>query len=390
MSTLSLKHLTFRGRLAVAFGAMAFGAGALVILMLYLFMRFVPTYLVSEAAPGDTAISGVTSTSAETATPDGFNPVGIGGKGFAVITDVAGLLETMLWAGVGILLLIALSAATVGWFISGRVLKPLQRIRDAARRAGEGTLDHRIALEGPHDELRDLAETFDTTLDRLESAFTAHQRFAANAAHELRTPLTATKTLIDINDAHPAASDPADLLNQIRINNDRSIGIVQALLDLTDLETTQINGSPIDLATIVTSITSEAGRGAEAVQRIGPAPATGDETLLRVLIENVMQNAERHNDERREILIATGTTGRFAWVRIENTGPVIPNDLVDKLAEPLYRGTRAARDGYGLGLSIATRIAEAHRGALTMTSRVGGGLTVELHLPGRGSVSSID
>ncbi|WP_344032933.1 HAMP domain-containing sensor histidine kinase [Leucobacter iarius] len=369
-----LPRLTVRRRLTVAFGAIAFGSGALIIAALYLFMRFVPTYITAGGTPppeGGTGDFG----RAKPAVPGGNLSDAL------QITEVSAILDTLLWAGIAILLVISALASWVGWVVSGRMVRPLARIAEAAKRAGDGRLDHRIALTGPQDEIQDLADTFDRTLDRLERAFSAHERFAANAAHELRTPLTATKTILDIARAHPGSVDAATVFEQIGRNNDRSIGTVQALLDLTSAEAARIETESVDLSELLETVVARAVPEAiSPVLRLRPTTVQADPLLLETLVENLVQNAVRHNDERGLLEISTNGSVH-AWLRIENTGPEIAEDELARLTEPMYRARRSNAPGNGLGLAIARSIAEAHSAELTLAARPGGGLIAELTLP---------
>ncbi|MDR6868022.1 two-component system sensor histidine kinase VanS [Microbacterium resistens] len=385
---LPARRLTFRWRLTLAFGAIAFGAGTLVIALLYLYMRFVPTYMITSLpseVPDDPKLQGLAS-----AAPT------VPSEGIAGLTDaswmpaatvsirgVADLLETLLWAGIAILVVLTVLAGWAGWAVSGRMMRPLAQIGEAAHRAGEGSLDHRIALGGPNDEIRDLADTFDHTLDRLQRAFTAHERFASNAAHELRTPLTATKTLLDVARAHPGAVDGEMLLERVRQNNDRSIELVQALLALTSVEAGAHSSEPVDLSALARDAVrrvaeAEGARGTDLdpVLTLAPAWTEAEPVLAALLVDNLVQNAVRHNDERGLIRISTGPAGDRVRLRVENTGPLIPRDEVVKLTEPLYRARRDAGGGYGLGLAMARSVAEVHGAELRLEPRDGGGLIV--------------
>lgn len=367
-----MPHLTFRWRLTLAFGSIAFGAGTVIVGLLWLFMRFVPTYLIAEFSNPDPSVIDIPV----------LPPSDQDSEAFAAfpITDVADLLETLLWAGAAILLVISALAGLAGWIISGKMLTPLAAIGAAAKRAGEGALDHRIQLGGPRDEIRDLADTFDSTLDRLERAFTAHERFAMNAAHELRTPLTATKTLLDIARAHPDAVDHTAALAQLQENNDRSIGTVEALLSLTSTEASQLAPKEIDL--LLAAQTAIDRLNSAATNQItlsgNHSLVSADPVMLELLFNNLLQNAVRHNDSRRTVTLTVDRSDDGGWFRIENTGPRIQDDEVAKLTEPLYRSQRSARDGYGLGLTIVRSIADAHNAELTITARREGGLSVRV------------
>jgi len=379
-------RLTFRMRLTLAFAALALGAGALIIALLYLFMRFVPTYLITAVEVGAEGPGGELN---EVSPQSTFSQTGpAADDGGIVITDAASILETLLWAGILILVVMAVIAGWVGWVVAGRIMRPLRRIRDAAKSAGEGRLDHRIGLDGPDDEVRDLAETFDHTLDRLEKAFTAHQRFASNAAHELRTPLTATKVLLDVAASHPGDVDHADVFARIEQNNTRSIGLIQALLDLTALEATSLTLEPVDLATIAESVANGLDsvemvreRSIDSVIAAAAAPVRAEPVLLTLLVENLAHNAVRHNDARGLVSISTGTDAQSSWIKVENTGAILTETEIQQIVEPLYRGRDGDRGGYGLGLTIARTIAESHDTLLELTPREGGGLIATVRLP---------
>lgn len=366
-----------RLRLTFAFGAIAFGSGALIIAALYLFMRFVPTYIMNRT-PSVTELRANPPSEVKPALPrDELSST-------LQIVDVSSILDTLLWAGIGILLVMTALACWAGWIVSGRMVRPLARIADAARRAGEGRLDHRIALAGPQDEIQDLADTFDRTLDRLERAFSAHERFAANAAHELRTPLTATKTLLDIARSHPEALDPETLVEQIGRNNDRSIGMVQALLELTSVEAARIDTTACDLAETVRDLAARRIPPAyEPDLRLEPVRVQAEPVLLSTLIENLLVNAVRHNDARGVISVSTGADAERSWLRVENTGERLGEAELEKLTEPLYRTQRTAAPGYGLGLAITRSIAEAHGATLGFAARAEGGLIATVVFPVR-------
>ncbi|WP_101845269.1 sensor histidine kinase [Zhihengliuella sp. ISTPL4] len=357
------QRLPYRVQLAIAFGATALGAGLLVMTLLYAFLRYVPSYLITPIDPSETSVVGET-------TSDGG-----GGEGGINITDVSSLLDTVLWAGIAILLLLSAVAAAFGWFIAGRMLAPLSHVGEAARKAGEGTLSHRIALTGPRDEIRDLADTFDRTLDRLEHAFHAHERFTANVAHELRTPLTTAKTLLDVASAYPEATEPTRLVQQLKSNNDRNIELVQALLALTELERPAPSSDDIDLADLVHEVAQETIPGSRpTTMDLRAAPTRADAVLARLLVHNLVQNALRHNDDRAVIEITTREAEGQSTIRIENTGAVLTLDEVSRLSEPLYRPDRSSQEGHGLGLAIVESIARAQGASLALEPRPGGGL----------------
>lgn len=363
---------TFRVRLTIAFGSVALGSAALVIALVSLFMAYVPHYALPMIDIDAESMPTLPMEQDGTMTYE------------FVIASPADVPEVILRGGGLALVIVTALAAWIGWVLSGRLLRPLSRINEAARRAGDGDLTHRIRLDGPRDEVRELADTFDHTLDRLQRAFEAHRRFAANAAHELRTPLTATKTLLDIAAAHPAAIAPADLIAGVRHDNDRSIELVQALLMLTTLEATTAVLGDVDLADLAAEALHRAAAAESAfeyVGELGPAPTRAERPLVALVLDNLLQNAQRHNDARAYIRVRTGSAASGSWVEVENTGEAIAYGVLEKLTEPLFRVRRTASDGHGLGLAIVRSVLDRHDAALRLTPRHGGGLVVTAFFP---------
>jgi signal transduction histidine kinase len=288
------------------------------------------------------------------------------------------------------LVLATLLAGGLGWAISGRVLRPLRVITDAARRASLENLHQRLALTGPPDELKDLADTFDAMLARLDGAFASQRRFVANASHELRTPLTEMRTLIDVTLATPGRSASPDdpMLIAVRNAVDRSEELIEALLTLSrsdrGLESTEI----VDLPTAVEDAIDLVGPAA-AARRItirtdlSPAQVTGDRVLLERLASNLIDNAVRHNVTGGWILASTRHDASTAELTVSNGGEPIPADQVTGLFEPFHRlaARTGNRPGTGLGLSIVASVATAHSGWTDATARPDGGLEVTIRLP---------
>ncbi|WP_246040896.1 sensor histidine kinase [Streptomyces cadmiisoli] len=361
------RRLTARMKLTLTYALFVVVAGAFTLAVIYLAMRFVPNYPLTAANPRD----------------EGGAP------------SRQEILETLLEASGITLLLLALVGVGGGWFIAGRVLRPLQDITRAARRAADGSLDHRVGLTGPRDEFTDLSDTFDTMLARLQRSFDAQQRFAANASHELRTPLAINRTMLDVATADPDGQDYPRLVARLRETNQRGIEVTDALLQLSVLENTPPTTQPLDLADTGSEaldlVREEAGtRDVTLFTDIRPAPATGDVVLLRQLTLNLLHNALRHNlPTGGSLTLTTGVDpahpGR-AVLTVSNTGPLLP-DTVDHLTEPFLRGSgRLAekdpvRRGHGLGLAIVAGIVRAHHGDLLLTPDPGGGLTVRVSLP---------
>ncbi len=297
-----------------------------------------------------------------------------------------GFLELSL-AGLG---LGAVLAAGFGWAISGRVLRPLRAVTAAAQAASQENLGHRLALAGPPDELKELADTFDAMLARLEAAFASQRRFVANASHELRTPLTEMRTLIDVTMARPAvsAAQLEPVLAAIGDAVDRSEELIEALLTLASSDRGLGLAEVVDLPTAVEDAIDLAAPAAAAGQiRIGTelrdAQVTGDRVLLERLVSNLIDNAVKHNVTGGWVLASTRTEAGIAELAVANGGEHIPADQVPGLFEPFRRrsGRTGNRPGSGLGLSIVASVANAHGGHAEAHARPDGGLDVQITLP---------
>jgi signal transduction histidine kinase len=294
--------------------------------------------------------------------------------------------------GSGIALaLITILSFGLSWWMAGRVLRPLHAITDAARRLSETTLHRRINLQGPDDELKELADTFDDMLARLDRAFRSQQRFVANASHELRTPLATERVLIDEALANESAQpeDFRSILEQLRTNSEETERLVDALLVLARSERGLDRWSEVDLAaTAQTAIGAAAPeailKGVEMRSDLGPVTVKGDPGLLDRLVGNLVENGIRHNVNDGWVEITTRRTDTGALVEVSNTGPVLDDATVAGLTEPFRRAgpDRSTDDGgFGLGLSIVDGVVHAHLGSLTLRPRDGGGLTVQVQLP---------
>ncbi len=282
-----------------------------------------------------------------------------------------------------------------GWVLAGRMLAPLTRIADAARLASQGSLSHRIRLEGRKDEFRDLADVVDVMLGQLESHVAEQRRFAANASHELRTPLAISKTLPDVARTDPTR-DRSELVERLHAVNARAIDLTEALLLLSRGERGSFTREPVDLSLIAeeaaeTLLPLAEQRGITLDVTGEPTRSAGSAELLLRMLTNLVQNAIVHNLPDGGTVTVRTEAKRYASVlRVENTGRVLPADLVPTLTEPFQRGTRRTRTdehaGVGLGLAIVHSVVRAHDGHLELTPRAGGGLLVTVRLPetGRG------
>jgi two-component system sensor histidine kinase VanS len=276
-----------------------------------------------------------------------------------------------------------------GWLLAGRMLAPLTRITDATRVAANGSLSHRIELEGRQDEFRELADSFDTMLARLEAHVAEQQRFAANASHELRTPLAITQTLLDVarNDRN---RDTGELVDRLHDVNTRAIDLTEALLLLSRADQRSFTRERVDLSLVAEEATETLLPLAEErgliIETSGdPTPTLGSHTLLLQLTTNLVHNAIVHNLPHQGALwVTTGVQSERAVLMVENTGDKLDPQLVSTLAEPFQRGSkriRADHAGVGLGLAIVKSITQAHDGTLSLTARAAGGIRVTVQLP---------
>jgi signal transduction histidine kinase len=287
------------------------------------------------------------------------------------------------------LAVIAMAAATIGWIIAGRVLRPLSTITAAARRIAASSLHERLALPGPDDELKELADTLDNLFARLEGSFDAQRRFAANASHELRTPLTRERALLQVTLADPASTTVTwqAVSRELLASNAEQERLIESLLTLASSEAGPGEREPLDLAAIAGAALADprpgiSRLGLDVHADLGPAAVEGDPLLVQQLVTNLIDNAVRHNVPGGDIQITTGTTSGHGVLSVTNSGQVIPPTEVDRLFQPFERlGPRPARrdgHGHGLGLSIVGAIAAAHGATIDARDRPGGGLAVEV------------
>ncbi|HET7567745.1 MAG TPA: HAMP domain-containing sensor histidine kinase [Gaiellaceae bacterium] len=276
-----------------------------------------------------------------------------------------------------------------GWLLAGRMLAPLSRITDATRLAASGSLSHRIELEGAQDEFRELADSFDAMLARLEAHVAEQRRFAANASHELRTPLAIAQTLLDVarNDRD---RDTDELVERLHAVNARAIDVTEALLLLSRADRRAFTREQVDLSLVAEEATETLlplaeKRGLNIETSGDPTPTVGSHALLLQLSTNLVHNAIVHNlPERGTVWVSTSARPESAELTVENTGEQLAPQLVATLAEPFHRGTERVRTdqaGVGLGLAIVKSIAQAHDGTLTLAPRAAGGLRVTVRLP---------
>jgi signal transduction histidine kinase len=299
-------------------------------------------------------------------------------------------LHHLLYYSLAALAAMAVVSALLGWIVAGRALRPVHAITAAARRASEENLSVRIALTGPDDELKELADTFDAMLARLEAAFASQRRFVANASHELRTPLTVMRTAIDVTLAKPGRT-PAQLeamALDVRQAADRAEALIEALLTLARSDRGQGQREQLDVAVLAEDALDAAApairaRSVTVEAALCPGPAFGDPVLVERLVTNLIDNAVRHNVPDGWIQVATGTRDRMAFISVANSGAVIPEDAIPSLFEPFRRlgGRASTPDGAGLGLSIVQSVVAAHRGQVSARPCPQGGLEICVLLP---------
>ncbi|MBX6355579.1 MAG: HAMP domain-containing histidine kinase [Micromonosporaceae bacterium] len=388
-----IPRLTIRARLTLIYGGSLLLAGIVLLGITYL--------LVSQQLPGNFVVSGtkVDSSAPPVATsppPPEAGPV-TEFQTFArkVAHDTRNdALRSLLTQGGIALSIVVVVAGAFGWLLAGRALQPLQRVTETARRianapAADRGLHERIGLDGPDDEIKDLADTFDVMLERLDHSFDGQRRFIANASHELRTPLTLNRALLEVavhrNGASPEVRHLAETLLEINARHER---LIDGLLTLVRSEATVTERSYVDLADVVEHVVGQLPPGPVAVRaQTEEAATTGSSVLLERLVQNLVENGVRHNvAEGGWVRVTTGTRpDGTAFLAVSNTGPVVPRYEIPGLFEPFRRlGTDrlATSPGAGLGLSIVLAVARAHGGDVHAEPRDGGGLVVTVTLPG--------
>ena len=382
---------TIRIRLTLLYGGMFLIAGILLLSIIYLLTANALNVTVADL-PFKIVEGQVQPTTSwcnlpKQGTVDQFNAAAT--ACFQHQRDLA--LDDLLRRSLFALLGLSIIAFAFGYAMAGRVLSPLGRITRTARQVAGSDLTRRIKLDGPDDELKELADTFDDMLDRLERAFTAQQRFVANASHELRTPLAINRTLLEVHLSDPGVPVELQQLGKTLLaTNERSEQLVEGLLLLARSDNEIIERKPVDLAEVASRAIDQAHAEAEAkgVEIRGerePAVVQGNGVLLERIALNLVQNGVRYNvAEEGWVEVTTEVDHGQAVMVVSNTGPVVPAYEVDNLFEP-FRRLRTERTGsdkgVGLGLSIARSVARAHGGRIIAEPREGGGLVMRVTLP---------
>jgi two-component system sensor histidine kinase VanS len=384
---LRLPSRTVRLRLTLLYGGLFFVSGLALLATTYLLFR--SSTGVDLVVPTGTR-HGLTSPGARTnvlPNPDVARQVRQR-YAQAVERDTHGLHQGLIQSGIALAVMTVVSIA-FGWLVAGRVLRPLRAMTATTRRISARNLSERLAVSGPRDELKDLADTVDGLLARLEAHVAEQQRFAANASHELRTPLAITQTLLDVarNDPNRGNDELVDRLHEV---NTRAIDLTEALLLLGRADQRSFTPEHVDLSLMAEEATETllplAEKRGVSIEISGDmTPTIGSHALLLQLTTNLVHNAIVHNlPEHGTVWVTTSVHPKTVELTVENTGEQLTPQLVSTLAEPFQRGSKRIRTdhpGVGLGLAIVNSIAQAHDGALTLTPRAAGGLCVTVRLP---------
>jgi signal transduction histidine kinase len=328
-------------------------------------------------------------------------PVGAGADAGAALAraqsqladqQAADLHQLLVGSAIALGIMVVVSAV-LGWLVAGRLLRPLRAMAASAQRISHDSLHERLAVPGPGDELKDLGDTIDGLLARLEGAFAAQRRFVANASHELRTPLTTMRAALDVTVAKPGPVPPQTIALAARLRRelDQVDELLEGLLVLAQAQHGVLPGrATLSLDDLVSRALDDRA-GAITVMEltvdhtgVDAARVEGSRVLLRRMVDNVVDNAVRHNEPGGWIRVATRVDGPVARLVVETGGAVVDEDQVADLAQPFRRlgADRTGPDrGAGLGLSIVAAIVEAHHGMLDLRPRHGGGLRVTIVLP---------
>ena len=393
---------TVRLRLTLLYvGLFLASAACLLVITYFLVARQLPgTVTLRTSAGGTAGTSGTVITggagagvAACTPPPDGMPPT-VAQMNNCVQQTAAGLrndtLDQLLIESGVALGIMAVASVGLGWLMAGRVLSPLRTITAAARRISARSLHQRIGMTGPDDELKELGDTFDQLLGRLDASFRAQRQFVANASHELRTPLARQRTLLEValRDKQATSASLRTACERALAAGEQQERLIASLLTLARGERGLDRFEPFDLAGIAALITTARRDDARArqlslVEELRPGIALGDPGLTERLVANLVDNAIRYNVPGGRIEISTGTRAGRPWLTVANTGPVIPPDQLGRLFQPFQRmdPARTAPGGLGLGLAIVSAVAAAHEAELRAVTRSAGGLAVEILFP---------
>ena len=385
---LHLPRRTVRLRLTLVYGGLFLASGAVLLTVTYLLFRYTfydaSTHSYSFRAPGTRLpgrlLPGLPSPQAQDARQHS-----------------ADLHQLLIVSGLA-LAVMAAASVVVGWFVAGRALRPLRTITAAARDISATNLHRRIALDGPDDELKELGDTFDGLLVRLQQSFDSQRQFVANASHELRTPLTLEQALLEaaLMDPDTTADSFRSTCERLLITSKQQDRLIEALLTLARSERGLDQSTSFDLSAIADDVLLLARPqidhlGLHLCAEMTQAFTFGDPRLVERLVINLVDNAVHHNTPGGDIEVFSGTSSSGAFIAVANTGPEIPGEEMGRLLQPFQRLRLLRTDrseGMGLGLSIVQAIATAHGAALIATPRPGGGLQVKVSFPGPSATPS--
>jgi signal transduction histidine kinase len=387
------RHLSARSRLTLLYTSLFAGCGAVLVLVTYLLVSHNLKY---TTKPTQQSVEKVIQQCVDDQIAKGGSAVNAkqkcavlyaNGVKAGAAAERSNTLEHLLLYSLLTLAGVIVLAAVLGWIVAGRILRPVHQLTAAARAASEQNLSHRIALNGPRDELRELADTFDDMLARLDRAFTNQRQFIANASHELRTPLTVMRTSIDVVLAKPDPSrdELVSMSADVRNAVDQAEQMIDALLTLARNEQTRGIHDPLDLATIAEdALDARPAADVTTLATLGEAPVTGDGVLLERLVANLIDNAQRYNVPGGTVSVSTAAENGTSLVRVVNTGRVVPADQVDRLFLPFARlDDRTQHEGFGLGLALVSSITATHGGTVDAATVPTGGLDITVRLPRR-------
>lgn len=383
---------TVRARLTALYSGLFLVTSTVLLTTVYLLVRWMLNDRVNRVQAGEPPPVPLPTITAE---PPHGGPTPIARTQHAAVvdavTDLSAAVQRYLWSSAAATIAVCTVVSVVcGWWLSGRLLRPVHRITATAQRLSLSNLHERIALRGPDDELKRLADTFDAMLDRLELAADSQRRFVANASHELRTPLAIQRATIQIGLDDPTPERLARARRDLLAANRRTERLIDGLLVLAQGERGLDAREPVALDGIVGQAVTEAGA---AVRTDGGTPdvtiavstaavtVDGDPVLLARLVANLVDNGVRYNRPGGRVQVELAADGRLT---VRNTGPHVPADRVAELFEPFTRlpDTRTApAAGTGLGLSIVSAIAHAHDAEVTAHPHTGGGLVVTVRFP---------
>lgn len=416
LQRIPLPRPTLRLRLTILYGALFLASGAVLLAVTYVLVSHTTSGTVFANLPGGQIVAVQSGTRFGTGAPSSGIQIGVTRpvpSGAVGISGPAGippnpqqaqalasqltalaaqqhtdqLNQLLVQSGIALGGMAVLSIV-LGWLIAGRVLRPLRTITTTAQSISASNLHQRLALGGPNDELKELGNTFDALLGRLEQSFDAQRQFIANASHELRTPLARQRTVMEV-----ALRDPAPSVESLRAASERVLAageqeerIIEALLTLARTERGLDRREPCDLAATTNEVLISrepevAQRGLHLDTALGEACLSGDPPLVERLVANLVDNALRHNAAGGRVCVVTSTRENHAILWISNTGPVIPAGELNRLFERFQRlnPDRTARaDGLGLGLAIVKAIAEAHGATISAQAPAGGGFEIEV------------